>query len=64
MKEIIGFTGTGGAFSFDTEMIIAVTPDLTEQFRKTRDKLYGTQQKLNKIESNKIYKILKFLKLI
>lgn len=65
-ENIQVYTGLGGIYNFDTEMVIEGLDheQLKNRFRNLREEKYKLDSKLRKLNSNFIIKILKFFKII
>lgn len=66
-KEIVIYTGRRGKFQFHTILAIEscnTKEEMAEQYRITRDELYKLQMVVDSIKYGKMYKLLKYLKLI
>ncbi len=67
-RQFVMFTGLKGADDFDVAMSIEFCrPDfdsLANKYRKARNDLHNTKQKLHRIESSNLIKFLMWLKVI
>jgi len=61
---MIIYTGEKGCYDFSTHFMIEDSSNLKEHFKYTREELYKINKELVNIKSKRIYKLLKFLKLL